>query len=119
MARGAPLVIPALSLSEPPAAPSRAPLPVVGGIGLSVALLAILMLAKLDWLHGVREWWSGDKVKLEVLVQGSWWWGAAAGILTLLGLTARWWARPWPAAFPQAAPAAPRWFWLGVAGLIG
>lgn len=120
LAGTAPVVMPAGEMSDLPASQLRAPLPVRRGIAIPLVVLTCFVLAKMEWRHGVREWWSGDKVKLELLVQSSSWWGAVAAVVLLmvLGLTARWWAHRWPAVFPGPHPSAPRWFWLAVACLM-
>ena len=66
------------------------------------------------------RWWEGERMKLELLVPGCWWWAGLAIAALLLGLlmTSPWWLKPWPAVFPKAVPPAPRWLILAVLGVM-
>ena len=105
---------------DSPASPLVAPAWLRPVLGVVLAGLLGFLVLKAEWRHGVGLWWTGDKVKLALLVQSCYWWGAVAGsaILSLLWVTAHHWARPWPASFPTTPTKAPRWFWLGIAGLM-
>ena len=105
---------------DTPTAPLLAPGRVRLGLGVVLAGLLGFLALKAEWRHGMGLWWTGDKVKLALLVQSCYWWGAVAGsaVLSLLWVTARHWARPWAAPFSASTIKAPRWFWLSIAGLM-
>ncbi len=98
----------------------RAPVLVRAGAGILLGGLVIFLVAQSEWRHGLGAAAASEKFHLGRLVQACWWWGSvAAGVLGfLLAATAGWWARAWPAVSPGLVAAAPRWFWLAVAGLM-
>ncbi len=79
---------------------------------LSAAGLLVFAARHQAWMGLVADWKAGDMKRLEVLVQGSWWWGAVlfAGILGSLALTAPWWRGPWRLAEPGPERPVSRWF---------
>lgn len=101
--------------------------------GVLLAVLTGFLIVKSGWRRGLGLWWTAEKPKLEWVVAGGWWWGALGAAVLVLGLllSAKLWAKRWPAAFPLSANgleataaspsgirgAAPRWLWLAV-GLL-
>jgi len=89
--------------------------------GAGAAGLLLFAASHRDWMGLVADWKAGDMKRLEVLVPGSWWWGAVlgAGILATLALTARGWCRPWQeSVVSKTEPPVPRWFIVALVALV-
>lgn len=93
----------------------------VWGMGVWVLAVGLFLWAGAGWRDGLGRWLEGDKVKLEVMVRGCWWWvGLGVGLLSVgMFWGRRWWARGWSAVWPREEGAVPRWWIWAVVGLMG
>lgn len=107
-------------MSDFPAAASRGLFRTRCALGLALAASVVFVIVNRAWRDLPGRWWQGEKMKLEVLVPGCWWWAVLAVSVMLAGLllTSRWWAKSWQAVRPAEPSRLPRWFVISLAGVM-